>query len=91
MKKVVLSLFALMALSSTGAFANEEVTNLQDIQEAFVVEPIMEAQRLSCPAETYPIARFCWSELKGCLVKCGHVCHPKREIPPPTPEPTNNY
>lgn len=88
MKAFVLSLFAVVALSSATSFAAEEVYSLQDVAEPFVVEPIYETNRLSCPAETTPIAKYCWNQVKGCLVKCGVVCHPKREVPPPTPEPT---
>ncbi|MFV8259623.1 hypothetical protein ACNQKP_17580 [Bdellovibrio bacteriovorus] len=87
MKAFVLSLFAVVALSSATSFAAEEVVNLQEIQENFVVEPIFEANRLSCPSDMMPIAKYCWNTGRGCFVKCGVVCHPKRETPPPVPEP----
>lgn len=87
MKALILSLFAAVVLSSATSFATEEVFNLQEIQENYVVEPVFEANKLSCPAETTPIAKYCWNTGRGCFVKCGVACHPKREIPPPAPEP----
>ncbi|WP_347358112.1 hypothetical protein [Bdellovibrio sp.] len=87
MKAFVLSLFAALTLSSASVFAAEEVFDLQSVPGPFVVEPIFEAERLSCPAETTPIAKYCWNTGKGCFVKCGVVCHPKREVPPTVPEP----
>lgn len=88
MKAFVLSLFAMVALSSTSVFASEAVYDLQDIQEEYVVEPIFEANRLSCPTDMTPIAKYCWNTGRGCFVKCGVSCHPKRELPPVTPQPS---
>lgn len=73
MKKWILLFVAAISLS---AFADDavEVSSVDEIQGEFVIEPLYDNYRISCPRGTEVINKYCWDRVKNCFSKCGVTC-----------------
>lgn len=77
MKILLSAMFAFISLSVATVHAADESTNLTDMQEPYVVEPLLIGTTdWRCPKGTKVIAKFCWNSAFGTFMKCGYVCHP---------------
>ncbi|WII71399.1 hypothetical protein QJS83_13095 [Bdellovibrio sp. 22V] len=87
MKFVLALLAAATLLASTMAHATEEITNISNIQEPFVIEPIEYGLQISCPPMHERVVKYCWlnPSTGGRLVRCGYVCKPIRGGGEPEP------
>ncbi|WP_374033431.1 hypothetical protein ACES2I_11680 [Bdellovibrio bacteriovorus] len=61
---------------SLSAFAEDpvEVSSVREIQGEYVVDPIVDNFRISCPRGTQAINKYCWDRVKNVYNKCGVIC-----------------